>query len=255
MTRPDHDPAIRTAHQRLRFRDGCAHLPRARRERDGREHGAVRRRPPPARAGRDGHRPAEAQGRGRGARVPRGRALGGGRRGRRALVRRSRGQPRGGRAGRAVRGAGPVQLPAPPAGGARSGPMPGSPTGRPSRAPSCCCRARATRSPGSTCSARRCRCCATRSWSRTRASGTRSSRSSTTRWTAWRPSWERRSGARGLAGSPIGRVGWDDPPGADTVRPCPAARPPPECPYLRPPSHALRSGPSCRSTRPAASSR
>ena len=61
--------------------------------------------------------------------------------------------------------------------------MPGSPTGRRSAARSCCCRARRIRSRGSTCCARSSRCCATRSWSRTRASATRSSRSSTTPWT------------------------------------------------------------------------
>ena len=34
---------------------------------------------------------------------------------------------------------------------------------------------------------------------------------STTRWTGWRPSWERRSGAKGLAGRPAGAVGWGSP--------------------------------------------
>ena len=128
------------------------------------------------------------QGRGRPAGVPPGRARRARGRGGRPLVRRSRREPGRRRAGlpattpwscsaiRCIR-------PAPP-----SGPMHGSPTGRRSAVPSCSCRASPTRSRGSSCCVPLCLASPTRSWSPTRGSATRSSRSWTTSWTASRPS-------------------------------------------------------------------
>ena len=249
MTRPDHDLATRTAHARLRFRHGSAHLPRARGERDRREHGAVRGGPARARPGRERDRPAQAQGRGRRARVP----------------------PRGPVRGRTSSSAATRTAAASPASpppspmprtrrwscsatrsirpGSPSGPTRGSPTGRPSACPVLLLSGE---------------CDPFARIDLLRAAVPRLRERRAGHVPAPRPHAEagprRRAGPRrGLPGThrsgvtralPAGdrRGSLRPPPGADTVRPCPAARPPSECPD-RGPKPCVRSDPTAAARR------
>ena len=215
--------------RRLPLACGVALLPRSRRERDGGQHGAVRRRFAGARPDRDRHRPAAAvKRRGRAACLPPRRAvdpmspsaatrMAGGWR---ASPRPSRTRPTSPSCCSATRSIRPVR---------RRRPRPGSPIGRRSAALSCCCRASRTRSPGSSCCGRPWASSRTPSWSPIRGSDTPSSRSSTTSSTARRHSCGAPS--RRLTGhaGPVDRV-WISPlPPVDRARiltvPQSAARP------------------------------
>ena len=120
MTHLAYPPTSQKDYSRVRCDREPSLFPGSRRQRLGRQHGAVRRRTPEAGSGRGGDRPAAPEGRGRAAGLPPGRSLGARRGGRRPLVRRPGGEPGGGGTRRSVPGARAVQLPAPSARGTRA---------------------------------------------------------------------------------------------------------------------------------------
>ncbi len=138
----------------------------------------------------DRDRPAAPAGRGRRPGLPSRRPGGWGRGRRRPVLRRARRQPRGGGAGRSIRRARAVLLPAAPAGRHRTRRRRGSAHWPSIRCPGpAAVRANRIRSPGSTCCAPPSRGSADRpNWSRIRGSATASNRCSRTPWTGPPPS-------------------------------------------------------------------